>query len=134
MEFETVIGIEIHCELNTKTKMFSSAPNLYGKEPNTCVNPVDLAFPGVLPVVNKKAVEYAIMASKALNMKIDETLIFDRKNYFYSDLPKGYQITQQFRPIGSEGYLTIKTSNGDTLKVLNKLDGFEYIFSNLKLI
>ena len=112
MNFETIIGIEIHCELNTKTKMFSSAPNTFGKEPNTQVSRVDMAFPGILPTVNKKAVEYAIMACSALNLSIDNELWFDRKNYFYSDLPKGYQITQDKRPIGRDGYIEVDTVNG----------------------
>ena len=112
MNFETIIGIEIHCELNTKTKMFSSAPNSFGKEPNTQVSKVDMAFPGILPTVNKKAVEYAIMACSALNLSIDNELWFDRKNYFYSYLPKGYQITQDKRPIGRDGYIEVDTING----------------------
>ena len=112
MNFETIIGIEIHCELNTKTKMFSSAPNTFGKEPNTQVSKVDMAFPGILPTVNKKAVEYAIMACSALNLSIDNELWFDRKNYFYSDLPKGYQITQDKRPIGRDGFIEVDTVNG----------------------
>ena len=112
MNFETVIGIEIHCELNTKTKMFSSAPNTFGKEPNTQVNPIDMAFPGTMPRVNKQAVIYAIMACSALNLEIDNELWFDRKNYFYSDLPKGFQITQDKRPIGKNGFIEVNTSNG----------------------
>lgn len=108
MAFETVIGIEIHCELNTKTKMFSSAPNSFGKDPNTQVSPVDMAYPGILPTVNKKAVESAIIACTALGLHVDDTLIFDRKNYFYPDLPKGFQITQQFHPIGSDGGIEIE--------------------------
>ena len=108
MEFEPVIGLEIHVELKTKSKMFSSAPVVYGKEPNTQVAPLDMAFPGTLPVVNKQAVIDAIRVCHALHMKIDHELHFDRKNYFYSDLPKGYQITQNERPIGSEGYLEIE--------------------------
>lgn len=108
MEFEPVIGLEIHVELKTKSKMFSSAPVAYGKEPNTQVAPLDMAFPGTLPVVNKQAVIDAIRVCHALHMKIDHELHFDRKNYFYSDLPKGYQITQNERPIGSEGYLEIE--------------------------
>ncbi len=112
MNFETIIGIEIHCELKTKTKMFSSAPNTFGKEPNTQVNPVDLAYPGTMPTVNKQAVIYAIMACSALNLSIDNELWFDRKNYFYSDLPKGYQITQDKRPIGKNGFVEIETLNG----------------------
>ena len=108
MEFEPVIGLEIHVELKTKSKMFSNAPVAYGKEPNTLCAPLDLAFPGTLPTVNKEGVIYAIRVSNALHMKIDNELHFDRKNYFYSDLPKGYQITQDRRPIGSEGYLEIE--------------------------
>lgn len=108
MEFEPVIGLEIHVELKTKSKMFSAAPVVYGKEPNTQVAPLDMAFPGTLPVVNKEAVVYAIRVCNALHMSIDQELHFDRKNYFYSDLPKGYQITQDKRPIGSDGYLEIE--------------------------
>lgn len=108
MEFEPVIGLEIHVELKTKSKMFSSAPVVYGKEANTQCAPLDMAFPGTLPVVNKQAVINAICVCHALHMKIDNELHFDRKNYFYSDLPKGYQITQDARPIGSDGYLEIE--------------------------
>ncbi|KNG79758.1 Asp-tRNA(Asn)/Glu-tRNA(Gln) amidotransferase subunit GatB [Mycoplasma sp. HU2014] len=105
--FELIIGIENHVELKTNTKMFSSAPVTFGKKPNTQVNEVDMAYPGSLPTVNKKGVELAILACNALNMKIDTLLKFDRKNYFYPDLTKGFQITQQFNPIGSEGKLEI---------------------------
>ena len=107
MEPEVFIGLEIHVEMKTKSKMFSSAPVSFGKEPNTKVDIVDFAFPGTMPTVNKQAVINAIRVSNALHMDIDHVLMFDRKNYFYSDLPKGYQITQQFRPIGSNGYLVI---------------------------
>lgn len=107
MEFEPVIGIEIHVELKTKSKMFSSAPCSFGEKPNSETTYYDLAFPGVMPVVNKEAVAYGIKVVTALNMTLDKTLYFDRKNYFYPDLPKGYQITQQFRPIGKNGYVTI---------------------------
>lgn len=116
MEFEPVIGLEIHVELKTNSKMFSSAPVVYGKEPNTQVAPLDMAFPGTLPVVNKQAVIDAIRVCHALHMKIDQELHFDRKNYFYSDLPKGYQITQDKRPIGSEGYLEIQI-DGKTKRI-----------------
>ena len=112
MEFEAIIGLEIHVEMKTKSKMFSDAPVTFGDLPNTNVSPVDMAFPGTLPTVNKQAVVNAIRVCNALHMSIDRELHFDRKNYFYSDLPKGYQITQQFRPIGSDGYLCIDTSNG----------------------
>jgi len=108
MEFEAVIGLEIHVEMKTISKMFSSAPVTFGDDPNTQLMPLDMAFPGTMPVVNKQAVINAIRVSNALHMSIDKELWFDRKNYFYSDLPKGFQITQQFRPIGSTGYLTIE--------------------------
>ena len=116
MEFEPVIGLEIHVELKTKSKMFSTAPVAYGKEPNTLCAPLDMAFPGTLPTVNKEGVIYAIRVSNALHMKIDNELHFDRKNYFYSDLPKGYQITQDRRPIGSDGYLEIEV-DGKTTRI-----------------
>lgn len=112
MNYETVIGIEIHCELKTKTKMFSSAPTSFGEVANTCVNEVDLGHPGTLPCVNKEAVLLAILAATALKCEIDPLIRFDRKNYYYSDLPKGYQITQQFHPIGSGGVITIDTEHG----------------------
>lgn len=105
--FEAVIGIEIHCELKTTTKMFSGAPLLYGAAPNTAINEIDLAYPGTLPSVNKKAVEYGVTLAKALNCEIDPVLRFDRKNYFYSDLAKGYQITQQYYPLGKNGTFEI---------------------------
>ena len=112
MNFEGIIGLEIHVGMKTKTKMFSSAPVSFGKEPNTMVAPFDMAFPGSMPTVNKQAVINAIRVCHALKMEIDNELWFDRKNYFYSDLPKGYQITQKRRPIGKSGSLTINTSNG----------------------
>ncbi|WP_338822850.1 Asp-tRNA(Asn)/Glu-tRNA(Gln) amidotransferase subunit GatB [Mycoplasmopsis felifaucium] len=110
--FEVIIGIEIHLELNTKTKMFSPTANNFDAEPNTNVNQIDLGYPGTLPLVNKEAVISGIKLAKALNMLIDNELHFDRKNYFYTDLPKGFQITQFYRPIGSEGYLFIDTPAG----------------------
>ena len=110
MNFEAVIGLEIHVEMKTKSKMFSSAPIDFKAEPNTLVAPLDMAFPGTMPIVNKEAVRNAIRVANALHMQIDHELWFDRKNYFYSDLPKGYQITQQDRPIGKEGYLEIEVN------------------------
>ena len=107
MNFEAVIGLEIHVQMKTKSKMFSSSPNAFSKYPNTEVTVFDMAYPGTMPVVNKQAVINAIRVANALHMEIDHTICFDRKNYFYSDLPKGFQITQQFRPIGKNGYLEI---------------------------
>ncbi len=108
MNYIATIGIEIHVEMKTKSKMFSSSANVFGEDTNTKVSPVDMGFPGALPIVNEEAVRNAIRVSHALHMKIDQEIWFDRKNYFYSDLPKGYQITQQRRPIGSNGYLDIE--------------------------
>lgn len=99
MNFEAVIGLEIHVEMKTKSKMFSSAPIDFNAAPNSLVNAVDMAFPGIMPVVNKQAVINAIRVSNALHMTIDHMIVFDRKNYFYSDLPKGYQITQDKHPL-----------------------------------
>lgn len=121
MNYETVIGIEIHCELKTKTKMFSSAPVSVSSLPNTCVNEIDLGHPGTLPSLNKEAVRLSLMACMALNCEIDPLIKFDRKNYYYSDLPKGFQITQQFYPIGKNGYLDIPTDNGVKRIRINRL-------------
>lgn len=108
MNFEAVIGLETHIETSTNSKMFSSSPNKAEQEPNTLVQLLDMAYPGTMPRVNKEAVRKAIRVAHALHMTIDDTIIFERKNYFYSDLPKGFQITQQFRPIGKEGYIEIE--------------------------
>jgi len=117
MNFEAIIGLEIHVEMKTKSKMFSAAPNSFSRTPNSEVALLDMAYPGTMPIVNKQAVINAIRVANALHMTIDHELHFDRKNYFYSDLPKGFQITQQFRPIGSNGYLEIKTREGGTKRV-----------------
>ena len=94
--FEVIIGIEVHVAINTKAKMFSNAKNSYNQKPNTNVSFMDLALPGILPIVNKQVINKAIILADALKMKINyENIQFDRKNYFYSDLPKGFQITQQ---------------------------------------
>lgn len=107
MKYEAVIGIEIHCELKTQTKMYSGAPSTYGEKPNTAINEIDLAYPGTMPQVNKEAVRYGYRIARALNCEIQEILRFDRKNYFYSDLPKGYQITQEYYPLGVRGNIDI---------------------------
>ncbi|MEE8792911.1 MAG: Asp-tRNA(Asn)/Glu-tRNA(Gln) amidotransferase subunit GatB [Erysipelotrichaceae bacterium] len=112
MEYEATIGIEIHCQLKTATKMFSGAPTSFGRKANTCVNEIDLGHPGAMPCVNKEAVAKAIEACTALHMTIDPLVKFDRKNYYYSDLAKGFQITQQFHPIGRNGWIEINTDNG----------------------
>ena len=107
MNFEAIVGLELHVQMKTKSKMFSSAPVRFGDKPNTDVVAYDMAFPGTMPLVNKQAVINAIRVCHALHMNIDDELWFDRKNYFYSDLPKGYQITQQRRPIGTNGWIEI---------------------------
>ncbi|MCO1339468.1 aspartyl/glutamyl-tRNA amidotransferase subunit B [Kocuria polaris] len=115
--YDPVLGFEVHVELNTKTKMFSSAPNAFGDEPNTNVNEVDLGLPGVLPVVNKAGVEYAIMIGLALNCKIAETCGFARKNYFYPDTPKNFQTSQYDDPIAYDGYIDIELEDGEVFRV-----------------
>ncbi|OCN04739.1 aspartyl/glutamyl-tRNA amidotransferase subunit B [Erysipelotrichaceae bacterium MTC7] len=121
MNFEVIIGIEIHCELKTNTKMFSSAPLSFAAVPNTCTNEIDLGMPGTLPCVNKDAVKSAVKACLATNCTIDTLIRFDRKNYYYSDLPKGFQITQQFYPIGSHGKVNIQTDEGTKEIRLNRI-------------
>jgi aspartyl-tRNA(Asn)/glutamyl-tRNA(Gln) amidotransferase subunit B len=111
MNVEAVIGLEIHVEMQTKSKMFSAAPVTYKADPNTAVVPLDLGHPGTMPVVNRQAIINAIQVCHALHLNIDSQLWFDRKNYFYPDLPKGYQITQNVRPIGSEGWIEVMVEN-----------------------
>lgn len=116
MEFETVIGLEVHVELKTNTKIFSSSPNQFGSTPNTNTSVIDLGYPGVLPVLNKKVVEYATKAAVALNCEIAKVTTFDRKNYFYPDNPKAYQISQLDHPIGENGWIEIEV-DGYTKKI-----------------
>lgn len=107
-KYETVIGLEVHVELATKSKIFCACPAVFGKDPNTQVCPVCLGFPGTLPVLNRRAVEYALKAALALNCRIPSFAKFDRKNYFYPDLPKAYQISQYDLPLALDGYLEIE--------------------------
>ena len=116
-KYDPVLGFEVHVELNTKTKMFSSAPNVFGDTPNTNVTPVCLGLPGVLPVVNKTAVEYAIMIGLALNCKIAERCGFARKNYFYPDTPKNFQTSQYDDPIAYDGWIDIELEDGEVFRV-----------------
>lgn len=105
--YKTVVGLEIHCELNTKTKMFSPSKNEYTIHPNKNISVIDLAFPGILPLPNKEAIKKTLKLALALNCQTPDEVLFDRKNYYYADLPKGYQITQMTKPFGRNGYLLV---------------------------
>ena len=115
--YKTVIGLEVHCELKSNSKNFSRSRNSYSTIPNSNVSVVDLGMPGILPVVNKEAVKNSIKMALAMHCEVPEYLTFERKNYFYPDLPKGYQITQFKHPIGINGYVMINV-NGEDKKVL----------------
>jgi aspartyl-tRNA(Asn)/glutamyl-tRNA(Gln) amidotransferase subunit B len=110
--FEPVIGLEVHVHLLTASKIFCSCSTRFGAPPNTNVCPVCLGMPGALPVLNKKVVEFATLAAMALNCRINETSIFARKNYFYPDLPKGYQISQYDKPLAESGFIEVASGNG----------------------
>jgi aspartyl-tRNA(Asn)/glutamyl-tRNA(Gln) amidotransferase subunit B len=111
-KYEPVIGLEVHVQLLTATKIFCSCSTRFGNAPNTNVCPVCLGMPGSLPVLNRKAVEFAVLAATALNCRINETSIFARKNYFYPDLPKGYQISQYDKPLAEHGFIEINAASG----------------------
>ena len=144
MNFETVIGLEVHVELNTNSKIFSPAPAHFGAGPNANTNIVDWSFPGVLPVMNKGVIESGIKASLALNMDIHQSMHFDRKNYFYPDNPKAYQISQFDEPIGYNGTIEIELEDGtkktlrierahleeDAGKNTHGTDGYSYVDLN----
>src|ERR1700756_3417052 len=111
-KYEAVIGLEVHVQLLTASKIFCSCSTRFGDPPNTSVCPVCLGLPGALPVLNRKAVEFATLAAMALNCQIQETSIFARKNYFYPDLPKGYQISQYDKPLAEHGFIEIDAGGG----------------------
>jgi len=112
MQWETVIGLEVHVQLATKTKIFSGASTAFGAAPNTQACAIDLALPGTLPVLNEQAVRYAVMFGLAVNAEIGKRSVFERKNYFYPDLPKGYQTTQLEKPIVGAGHVDIQLADG----------------------
>ena len=112
-EYEVVIGLEVHAQVLSESKLFSTSPTKFGSEPNTQVSLVDAAFPGMLPVINEFCIKQAIKTGIGLNAKINKKSIFDRKNYFYADLPQGYQISQYKNPIVGEGTVTLDLPNGE---------------------
>lgn len=143
MNFETIIGLEVHVELKTNSKIFSPTPAHFGADPNTNTNVIDWGYPGVLPVLNKSALEYGMRAALALNCKIAKQTHFDRKNYFYPDNPKAYQISQFDEPIGYDGWIEIEVE-GKTKKIriervhleedagknIHGTDGYSYVDLN----
>lgn len=119
--YETVVGLEVHVQLLTKSKLFCGDSTSYGAEPNTHVSPITLAHPGTLPKMNKKAIEYAIRMGLACNCEIEKKNFFARKNYFYPDLPKGYQVSQHTTPICKGGHVNIRTASSEKAIRLNRI-------------
>ncbi len=117
MEWEPVIGLEVHVQLRTKSKIFSGASTAYGAEPNTQACAIDLGLPGVLPILNKEVIKLAIHFGLAIQATIVNHAVFARKNYFYPDLPKGYQISQYDLPIIKAGHLNIETDEGSSKRI-----------------
>src|SRR5580693_3269462 len=116
-KYQPVIGLEVHVQLLTATKAFCGCINKYGGEPNTHICPTCLGLPGALPVLNRRAVEFAVLAAKAINCEIRETSIFSRKNYFYPDSPKGYQISQFDQPLAEHGYIDVPDATGAAKRI-----------------
>jgi aspartyl-tRNA(Asn)/glutamyl-tRNA(Gln) amidotransferase subunit B len=117
VQYEAVIGLEVHCQLSTRSKIFSSSATAFGAPPNTQIDPVCMGLPGTLPVLNEKVLEYAVKAALALNCTIAPYSKFDRKQYFYPDLPKNYQISQYDLPLATHGWVEIQLSDGRTKRI-----------------
>jgi aspartyl-tRNA(Asn)/glutamyl-tRNA(Gln) amidotransferase subunit B len=128
-KYEIVIGLEVHCQLQTNTKIFAADANQFGSEPNTNISVITLAHPGTLPKLNKKAVEFAVRMGLACGCDITRNTIFDRKNYFYPDLPKGYQLSQDKAPIcvGGEIPVTFREKSGKTVEKAVKMLGNRFM-------
>ena len=120
--YETVVGLEVHVQLLTRSKLFCGDAIVFGAEPNTQVSPITLAHPGTLPRMNKKAIEFAISFGLACHCDIQKQNYFARKNYFYPDLPKGYQVSQHTTPICKNGWVRISSSTGEKTIRLNRHD------------
>ena len=120
-EYEVIIGLEVHAQVLSESKLFSSSPTKFGSEPNTQVSLVDAAFPGMLPVINEFCIKQAVKTGIGLNAKINNKSIFDRKNYFYADLPQGYQISQYKNPIVGEGSVTLDMPDGEKMIGIERL-------------
>src|SRR3954469_19948138 len=116
-EWEVVIGLEVHAQVVSQAKLFSGAATAFGAEPNTQVSPVDAAFPGMLPVINRHCVEQAVKTGLGLDAAINLVSVFDRKNYFYADLPAGYQISQYEAPVVGRGRVVLDMANGSTREI-----------------
>ena len=116
-EWEAVIGLEVHAQAISEAKLFSGAATAFGAEPNTQVSPVDAAFPGMLPVLNEYCVEQAVRTGLGLKAKINLVSVFERKNYFYADLPPGYQISQYKHPLVGEGTVILDMPDGSTRRI-----------------
>ncbi|MBV1698982.1 MAG: Asp-tRNA(Asn)/Glu-tRNA(Gln) amidotransferase GatCAB subunit B, partial [Hyphomicrobiales bacterium] len=116
-DWEVVIGMEVHAQVTSKSKLFSGASTEFGGEPNSHVSPVDAAMPGMLPVINEECVKQAVRTGLGLKAKVNLKSVFDRKNYFYPDLPQGYQISQYKSPIVGEGEVMVDMPDGTTIRV-----------------
>ena len=113
-DWEVVIGLEVHAQVSSNAKLFSGSPTAFGAGPNSQVSLIDAAMPGMLPVINGYCVEQAVKTGLGLNAQINKTSVFERKNYFYADLPQGYQISQYLHPVVGEGIVTVDLADGTT--------------------